>query len=259
MVFTNIRISQMVRRHLPARRHPSSVNRSVGHLGANYEANRNLFIQGLGTLPGPIQNHVAPLAARAGYITQQGYIKMKGTHPPKTWDGVLALLPRPIIDNIWTNEKEEQFQAGFAADPYRLFLETAPSFPASDRSYWAMWRTLYRLRNCFPTDIIGAKNQLKYAEEVDVGGGIMKPNPRWSPRFCHQLTQLALGSPCGANMGMLALLIRYTVADRLDDRRKMSFEGHKTKDGFFADLGALVQRENDTRSLRDLHAQVRRD
>ncbi|KAI1302449.1 hypothetical protein F5Y03DRAFT_361560 [Xylaria venustula] len=53
-------------------------------------------------------------------------------------------------------------------------------------------------------------------------------------------------------MGLLALLIRYVVADRIDDRRGMPLENHRTRDSFFADLDARIKRENNARPLRDL-------
>lgn len=56
----------------------------------------------------------------------------------------------------------------------------------------------------------------------------MKPHPHWSSGSCERLTELSLGSLCGAKMGLLALLIRYTVADRLDDRREVTLDNYRT-------------------------------
>lgn len=59
-------------------------------------------------------------------------------------------------------------------------------------SYWSMWKNIPRLRDCFPSHIIVAKAHLRYGTEVNIGGGVMKPDPRWSSSFCENLTILAL-------------------------------------------------------------------
>ncbi|KAI1345848.1 hypothetical protein F5Y01DRAFT_40381 [Xylaria sp. FL0043] len=246
--------------HRAAKRTRSSAKRSMGEASHNFEAHSQAMVEALKDAGGRIQRHIANLPARAVQIDERGQQVLRERQPPKTFNGLLHMLPTATIDDIWTREKEEEFETAFASSPYRRFMRSNASFPANtNHNYWTMWKTIPRLRNCFPTDIIGPKSYLKYEIDVDVGGGEMRPDPRWSSGFCERLTDLALGSPCGANMGLLGLLIRYTVADRLDDRRQMPLDDHHTRDQFFHDLAARVKRENHTRSLRHLHADLRQD
>ncbi|KAK5629197.1 hypothetical protein RRF57_004912 [Xylaria bambusicola] len=238
----------------------ASTKRSLGEASKGFEDNKNAMIEALKMAPGPIQRYIASVAHTAVKIAEHGHKVIGETQPPQTWNEILEMLPKTTIDDVWTEKDEERLQAAYIINPYRQFLKTAAAFPLSgNHNYWTMWKMIPRLRNCFPSDIIGVKNHLKYAVEVDIGNGVMKPDPRWSGGFCDRLTQLALGSPCDANMGLLALLIRYAVADRLDDRRKVPLQGHQTDTRFFEYFGLRIQRENDTKSLRDMHAELRQD
>ncbi|KAI1401602.1 hypothetical protein F4819DRAFT_316837 [Hypoxylon fuscum] len=44
-------------------------------------------------------------------------------------------------------------------------------------------------------------------------------NPNWTRSFCEALDKLVVASPCGDDMGLLGLFIRYTVACRMSPRR----------------------------------------
>ncbi|KAI1111656.1 hypothetical protein F5Y14DRAFT_306137 [Nemania sp. NC0429] len=236
------------------------VKRKVGKASANFNKNRDRMNDGLEKVPTRLQTQLANIPDRAAQINEKGMTFIRANQPPKSMDDLLQMLPVPVIDNIWTQDEEDKFTASFATDPYRRYIESDAAFPiASNFMYWTMWKIIPRLRDCFPTDIIGAKVHLIYDTEVDIGGGVMKPDPRWSSNFCVSLTNLVLGSPCGANMKLLALIIRYAVADRIDDRRRVPLDDHCTGNRFFDDLNSRVNSENDNRPLRDLHADLRKD
>ncbi|KAI0474534.1 hypothetical protein F4859DRAFT_481119 [Xylaria cf. heliscus] len=216
--------------------------------------------EGLKKAAGRIQGHIAKLPDRAVHIDEQGQRVIREKQPPRTMDDLRNMLPTVKIDDIWTKEEEQSFRGKCITAPYYQYIQSDRSIPpGGNNNYWTMWKCIPRLRNCFPTDIVGAKCHLKYGVDIDIGSGIMKPDLRWSSGFCERLTELSLGSPCGANMGLLALLIRYTVADRLDDRRQVSLDDHRTGNRFFGDLGSRIKRENSFRSLRDIHADIRQD
>ncbi|KAI0965697.1 hypothetical protein F4678DRAFT_330018 [Xylaria arbuscula] len=235
----------------------------VGEGSNNWEPSRDTMVEGLKLVESKLLPHVADTPERAQEIYGKVETTMMEKRPHKSFQDLLDMLPRVTLDNVWMQEKEDRFQEAFAANPHRLFLESGNSFPSkSNFNYMKMWKAIPHVRNCFPSDIVGVKSHTKYDGEggdVDIGNGVMKPDPRWSSGFCDRLTDLAFGSLCNANMGLLALLIRYVVADRIDDRRGMPLDNHRTGDRFFADLDARIKRENTTRSLRDLHADLRRD
>ncbi|GAW19513.1 hypothetical protein ANO14919_090000 [Xylariales sp. No.14919] len=234
-----------------------SASRAVGANSRKFQKTVDKMTQGLGNVPGRVQGLVAKVPDRVVDIIEQGQKVLTARQPPKSINALLGMLPAVTIDGAWTAEEEQRFQVAFG--PYRQFMLSEDAIPpVSNHHYWTMWKTIPRLRNCFPTDIVGPKTHLTYSAHVDIGG-VTKPDPRWSAVFCTRLTDLALGSPCGANMSLLALLIRYTVADRLDDRREVPLDDHRTGNRFFDELGARVRSENSARPLRDLHAALRQD
>ncbi|GAW26789.1 hypothetical protein SAMD00023353_4900890 [Rosellinia necatrix] len=245
---------------LPLEKEARSAKRTISEDGHSFETNVDTMVEALKKTSTRLQKHIAQVPDRAVQIAERGKEVMTETYPPKTFEGLLDMLCPAKIDDVWTREEEERFQNDFAANPYRRFMESDAALPPkSNHNYWTMWEMIPRVRNCFPSDIIGAKALTTYGVDVDIGGGVMKPDPRWSSGFCERLTDLAMGSPCGANTRLLALLIRYVVADRLDDRREVHFGDHQTGDRFFGELESRVKRANSTESLQDIHAELRRD
>lgn len=60
-------------------------------------------------------------------------------------------------------------------------------------------------------------------------------------------------------MRPLALLIRSPLVDRINNRRRVPLDDHRTGNRFFDDLSSRENRENSDRPLRDLHADVRKE
>lgn len=121
-------------------------------------------------------------------------------------------------DDVWGEEEEEELLASFPEDDaYRVYVSTRDH--GITTSYFAMWRKICRLRGCFPEQIIRAKHYLEYGEQVQVARGLWKPDPNWTKNFCRILEVLVIYSPCGDNMSLLGLFIRYAVACHTDRRR----------------------------------------
>ncbi|KAI8631400.1 hypothetical protein F5Y19DRAFT_493302 [Xylariaceae sp. FL1651] len=230
-----------------------------GEDSVNREKLSETLLERCEDLPEHLMTVVADLSFHVAEMYDTYKKDISENYPPMTMARLRGMLPDPAqeIDMIWTQQQEANFHACFGSSSYRAFI--VGDLPLeSNAAILEMWKSITRLRRCFPTDIIGVKTYLEFATEVDVGGGVMKPNPSWPFEFCTNLTDLALGSGCGANMGLLALLIRYVVADRIDDRRQVPLDDHQTDSTFFEELAVLVRRENADRPLRDLHAEVRR-
>ncbi|RYO82251.1 hypothetical protein DL762_000274 [Monosporascus cannonballus] len=170
------------------------------------------------------------------------------------------------LDDIWTAEKEEELQASLVDDAYYQYaMNKGP--PKTDRRYWTMWRKVCRMVKCFPTDIIGAKQDLRYAQSTAVlrqgfGGttfeGATISDPNWSWRFAEPLSALALGSPCRDNVDLLAFFVRYAVACRTNDRRRYRTRTRNIPCVFLRELAALVARTDGNDPMVELHAGLRR-
>ena len=192
-------------------------------------ASNDTLIQHCDALPPGILKGFATMPARLDEVHRGGRKYITDNHPPMTMESLRAMIPVPVIDGTWTQEDEDALVTRFEADPYRAYVLSDEAKPlAGNAEFYSMWRALARFRGCFPNKIIGVTTSLQFRAQVDIGGGEMRPDPKWTKGFCKNLRDLAIGSPCGPNMGLLALLIRWTVADRIDDRRKVSLCGHCT-------------------------------
>ncbi|KAI0868148.1 hypothetical protein GGS24DRAFT_513815 [Hypoxylon argillaceum] len=232
--------------------------RAVGTKSVNFQANKNMMVEGLKKASGRLQGQIAKIPHHLVQVDKDGRRAISTLRPPKTMEELIGMLPTISIDAIWTREEEDSFKASLATDPYHRYIESDAALPRKgNHSYWTMWKVIPRLRNCFPTDIIGVKAHLKYGTDVDIGGGIGKPSLQWSSNFCEHLTQLALGSPCQGNMRLLSLLIRYAVADRTDDRRQVPLDEHRINSKFLDEFAVGIRQSNDSTALRELHVNVR--
>ncbi|KAI0107899.1 hypothetical protein GGR51DRAFT_559236 [Nemania sp. FL0031] len=164
---------------------------------AYFEKNKGKLIEGLEKVPGRLQTQLVKIPDRMVEIDKKGAEAIRLYQPPKTMSDLLGMLQTITFDDIWTQEEDNRFKADHEADPYHQYIVSDEALPrAANHNFWTMWKIIPRLRNCFPTDIIGARVQLKYGTNLDIGGGISKPDLRWSSNFCSHLTQLVLGSPC---------------------------------------------------------------
>ncbi|KAK5629205.1 hypothetical protein RRF57_004920 [Xylaria bambusicola] len=182
------------------------------------------------------------------------------TIPVPDIDELMSRVPELIISAEWTQEMEDDLVDRFRRDPIRAFVDNM----STHLSVWSLWRKSCHLASVFPTDIIGPKHHMEYGVNVKVGG-VDRPNPNWSRRFCQALDRLILASPCDDNMGLLALFIRYTVACRIDDRRRVPMDDSATGHSFFdlmeeqmqlangqVDLATIGQRARNVWGLRGL-------
>ncbi|RYP21716.1 hypothetical protein DL765_002072 [Monosporascus sp. GIB2] len=191
-----------------------------------------------------------------------------GEFPAVGLEELAERLPKAedSLDDIWTAEKEEELQASLVDDAYYQYaMNKGP--PKTDRRYWTMWRKICRMVKCFPTDIIGAKQDLRYAQSTAVlrqgfGGttieGATVSDPNWSWRFTEPLSALALGSPCRDNVDLLAFFIRYAVACRTNDRRRYRTRTRNIACVFLRELAALMARTDGNDPVVELHAELRR-
>lgn len=184
-----------------------------------------------------------------------------------TLQTLLAMATNQVktdIDGTWTQQKEDELLDAFEKSPERQWLSSAasdPPWPPKDYWYWTMWKSIPRVRSIIPTGIVGVLKFTYCGDDVHLGDKIIVSNPNWPEDFSEALTKLALGSICGDDMGLLSLLIRWTVADRIDDRRRMHIEnlGAATaEDASFLDyLRAIIPTQQEDDDLRDLHENVR--
>ena len=170
-------------------------------------------------------------------------------------DTLRSRLPSAEYDEVWGEEEEEALLASFPEDDvYRVYVLTKTY--GSTTNYLSMWRKICRLRGCFPEQIIGAKHYLEYGEQVEVERGVWKPDPNWTKNFCKVLEVLVISSPCGDNMGLLGLFIRYTVACYID-RRMVPVHNSETGHKFFDVLGESIRLEKGTKPLKEIGRGVR--
>ncbi|KAI1078767.1 hypothetical protein F5B20DRAFT_591336 [Whalleya microplaca] len=231
-----------------------------GPASHNWESSRDKLVENAKVLPGWIMNHMVDIPTRLAAIDEGGRQYIEQNHPPMTMEMLEAMLPDAAqeIDSVWTQQEEQAFAVRFGADPYRNFMTTPAAHPHKNNTdFLPMWKTITQLRGCFPTDIVGARRHLQFSGTVDLGGGIALPDPRWPKAFCKSLSDLAVASPCGANMNLLALLIRWAVAVRIDDRRQVPLNDHKTDGRFLDELADAVQRHNRQSPLRTIHRDLR--
>ncbi|KAI1302450.1 hypothetical protein F5Y03DRAFT_361564 [Xylaria venustula] len=161
----------------------------------HWDTSSQKILQDLKKVEGRLLPRIAAIPELAKEVYDAGEKTMREERPPRSHQDLLDMLPTVTIDNVWTQEKEDSFQEAFAADPYRRLLESAEAHPTkSNHNYMTMWKSITQVCNCFPSDIVGVKSHTEYGVDVDVGNGVMKPDPRWSLGFCERLTQLALGS-----------------------------------------------------------------
>ncbi|KAI0389497.1 hypothetical protein F5Y17DRAFT_472877 [Xylariaceae sp. FL0594] len=235
-----------------------SKNRSIGEKSRKFDKISDKLIEALEKMPGTLMPEVVDFANKLGTMDKTCQTVLKEDHPPLSLKAMVDMLPRPVIDALWTQQQEKSFQRSWREGRYLKYLQSDASPPLkTNHAYSVMWKSLPRLRGCFPTDIVGVVGHLRYEGDAKMAGAVKKPDEAWPYRFCEHLTDLAPGSPCRGNIGMLTMLIRYVVADRLDDRRKVPLHDRQTGDRFGKKLAAKVQQENVTRSLRELHAEHR--
>ncbi|KAJ9130917.1 hypothetical protein NKR23_g11975 [Pleurostoma richardsiae] len=145
---------------------------------------------------------------------------------PLSKDDLLAMLPGP--------------------DPVKRWVE-AYDLAKSNNQAVSLWKAVPRLLRCLPTDIISSEHRLEFdasRNPIVPGQGFI--NPLWSTRFCDALRQLALHPEFepGENLGLLIVLIQYTVICHTNDCRYWDFT-NTTTDRFLDELAAEAGTEDE--------------
>ncbi|KAI8631394.1 hypothetical protein F5Y19DRAFT_423624 [Xylariaceae sp. FL1651] len=234
------------------------VRDGVGARSKKWDTNHQTLYNNCKGLSGHLMTHFIHLPVRLTEIDKAGRQYLNKS-PTVTMEVLLEMIPKPkdFIDTVWTETHEADLQNTFAQDHFRAWLLSPESHVRQGNLvYLPMWKRLVKLRGCFPTQLVGVQSHLQFEKQIDIGDGVLRSDPNWSSTFYEHLIDLALGSPCGSNMSLLAFLIRWTVADRTDDRRGVPVQD-KTGNRFFEYLDIAIRERNHNSSLRSIHAEIR--
>ncbi|KAK6837044.1 hypothetical protein PG987_007539 [Apiospora arundinis] len=178
-------------------------------------------------------------------------------HARMSKEQVLAPL-EPAFTDEWTEDDEASLVREVRQDRYYHWLRTQLRLPKGKNNYFEpMWQKTLGLRRCRPTDIIGANNYLQYAATPGKTlGGRTYPEPIWTGKFCQRLVRLVVCFP-GDDVQMVALFLRWAVACRINDRRRMPLLVESTAEGFFLELERQIKECDGRKSLPRIHHDVR--
>ncbi|KAI2601971.1 hypothetical protein GGR54DRAFT_559880 [Hypoxylon sp. NC1633] len=239
---------------------PKKRRKGRGDNSVKWSRFKESIIAGAEDLPGTLLGFAGKLTAELGRraATYKSWVR---THRPAVdIEELMNRLPRAEdnIDELWTQEKEDELLERFERDPLRAYMATTRTSNVHDQ-FWAMWRKACNLRKVFPTDIIGAKEYLEYGEGViEVSEGVHVPDPHWIRGFCVALDFLIVASPCRGDMGLLGLFIRYAVACRINDRRQVPLDESGLRCAFFKFMKQAMKSSDGSTSLREIGVNVRR-
>ncbi|OTA92904.1 hypothetical protein M434DRAFT_31383 [Hypoxylon sp. CO27-5] len=230
--------------------------RGVGIRSKNWTSLKNALVQGAKKLSGNLITVAADYTWNLGRRFNSTKRWIRSERPTVTFESLLDRLPRveDMIDDVWTQEKEDELQAGFVNDPLREYITKRRPLHTH---FWSLWRKTCQLRQVFPTDIIGPRQYLEYWIKVEVREGVFQPNPNWTRAFCEELDFLIVASPCHGDMGLLALFIRYSVACRINDRRQVPMDKERIRSPFFRDMGRAIKSSRGSKSLQVIGKDVR--
>ncbi|TRX94120.1 hypothetical protein FHL15_004888 [Xylaria flabelliformis] len=227
--------------------------KGTGLRSKQWVVNKEKTLEGLSRLPGHLMGIVSEFPDQLADFSEFTRFKIRQTAQPDTVEELLSKIPGPLISETWTQQMEDDLRRRFHDDPLRGYMVTKRPV---QKSTMALWRKCCHLR-VFPTDIIGAEHYMEYGADVVVGESVSRPNPDWTKQFCDELGILIFGSPCNDNMGLLALLIRYAVACRIDDRRKVPMEDSATELGFFDVMKEQMELSGGSLSLQEIGEKAR--
>ncbi|KAI1084499.1 hypothetical protein F5B20DRAFT_591447 [Whalleya microplaca] len=165
------------------------------------------------------------------------------------------------FDYRWSKADERDLVQRLNDDPYYRYVKSLGLPAAAQNSQFVpMWKKICKVLQCAPTDIVGRKTCLVYGVKTVTIDGRERPNPNWHGRFCHRLLAVALGGPCGRDVDLLALFIRYAVACRLNDHGRFPFLGVRgdSNCAFLKMMAAGLEKRADFRlSVAQVHKKVR--
>ncbi|RYP10913.1 hypothetical protein DL764_000349 [Monosporascus ibericus] len=205
-----------------------------------------------------VAQHYSVKLARAASSSKAFVGKHRGKiKSMRVLEDCIPTVKEEIEAGMWTQNEEDDFQQSIRDDPCLAYLRGL-TVPRGNKGFLPMWKKICRLRRCFPTTIISPRNHLEYDGRVALAGGTEVADPVWTRGFCDRLVRLALGGPCGGNVTLLALFIRYAVACRINDRGAVPFT-HDTDSWFMDEARArLWTRRDGSKSIPQIHKEVRR-
>ncbi|KAI0474548.1 hypothetical protein F4859DRAFT_514400 [Xylaria cf. heliscus] len=231
---------------------PKKGTKGTGLFSKKWANNKAKTVEGLSRLPGNLMAIVSSFPDQVAELSRSTRDEVRQTPQPADIDALLSRIPEPIISETWTQEMEDDLRRRFQKDPLRSYMATKRPI---QKSTMALWRKCCHLR-VFPTDIIGPEHYMEYGSHVVIRGS-SRPDPDWTKQFCDELAHLIFGSPCNDNMGLLALLIRYAVACRIDDRRGVPMDDSATGLQFFDVMREEMERAGGSFNLYDIGERAR--
>lgn len=169
----------------------------------------------------------------------------------------------PVFYDFWTEDDEAELVREVQQDHYYQWLPAQLRLPGStsNNHYQPMWTRMLGLRKCRPTDIIGPGQFLEYGATPDKTlGGQAYPEPIWTGNFCAQLLRLVTCCCPDGDVQLVCVFLRYAVACRINDRRRMPLlHTFVTDDEFLDDLQSELDDTDGSRSLVKIHQDVRND
>ncbi|KAI1640636.1 hypothetical protein F4809DRAFT_637439 [Biscogniauxia mediterranea] len=162
----------------------------------------------------------------------------------------------------WTQDDEDRLSRRLNDDPYYRYIQHLRA-PSTNNEFLPMWKKICKVLKVAPTDIVGPTKHLAYGgKTVNVGktASVSRdtwPDPNWSTAFCSGLARVALGGPCGKDVRLLALFLRYAVACRLNDRRPFLMLGVNWDKFLELAEDKLERNRNPSVSIAQAHKEVR--
>ncbi|KAI4865163.1 hypothetical protein F4820DRAFT_448243 [Hypoxylon rubiginosum] len=235
-----------------------------GASSKQWQAYKKGVIRGAKELPGSLLGHAANAPGRLNQRLDSTKDWVDSHRPPITMEDLLDRLPKPQdeMDEVWTQEREDELVARFEEDGWRAYIEKGRKGKGKvHEHFWSLWRKTCHLRQAFPTDVIGPRQYLQYATtaKVKVKRGVWAADPNWNRNFCETLDFLIIASPCGNDLGLLSLFIRYAVACRINDRRRVPIGELGTGHPFLKELKRVMKGSQGGMTLPAIGEEARRN
>ncbi|KAI6089601.1 hypothetical protein F4821DRAFT_275712 [Hypoxylon rubiginosum] len=233
--------------------------RGMGVNSTQWPAFKRGFIESAKGLSGGLLSQVVNAPRELARRADSTKTWMDRFRPPLTIEDLVDLLPK-LEDEMgggWTQEREDELVAGFEGDGWEAYIEKKR--PVHNH-FWSLWRKACQLRRVFPTDVVGPKQYLEYAATpgVKVTEDVFAPNPCWTRSFCEALDFLIVASPCRGDMNLLSMFIRYAVALRINDRRRVPIGKSGAGNPFLKEMDRVMREHKGALDLPNIGREARR-
>ncbi|KAI3322282.1 hypothetical protein HD806DRAFT_501584 [Xylariaceae sp. AK1471] len=223
----------------------------LGIRSAKYATNKKLIVDNLSRLPDTLMPVATEFVGKLNGLhkSTRDHLLLGGPgRADSDVDDLLSRILGPVFSDLWTKRMENELRVRLRDDPIKAYMAQPNNVHSTTL---VLWRKCCHLRNVFPMDIIGPQYNMEYGVDVELAGGVKRPNPYWTRSFSMELETLILASPCNDNMGLLALFIRYASACR-NDRRHVPMGDSKSGLPFLEIMEEEIEKADGRLSLGEI-------